>query len=168
MANEKPKSSKDLWKSVVQETQQAIEAEKVFDSYSVPEKVLAFYYTFIELLKPRRKAIVTQFDEMWFWQLWPEESDSMKVPFEKYMDQLIGEGLQQREVADRPVITGYYQHALWYQLMFILKFWVHDESENCENTDVAIEKAVRLAFDLMGYNTMDSLFDLTKFVIKRW
>ncbi len=168
MAIKKIKLSGDLWESIVQETRQAIEAEKVFESYSVPEKVLAFYYTFIEVLKPHREVIVTQFDEMWFWQLWPEKLDSMKVPFEKYMDQLIGEGVQQREVANRPIIIGYYHHALWYQLMFILKFWVHDKSENCENTDVAIEKAVRLAFDLMGYNTMDSLFDLTKFVVKRW
>lgn len=168
MSKEKSKTSDNIWESIVEKTIQAIEAEEVFDSYSVPEKVLAFYYTLIELLKSEREGIMLRFDDIWLWQLWPEELGLMKKPFEKYMDKLIAEGVQQREVADRPVVTDYYHHALWYQLMFVVKFWVHDKSENCENTDVAIEKAVRLAFDMMGYNTLDSLFDLTKFVVKRW
>jgi len=168
MSKKKNKASVNLWSVIVQETKQVIEADQVFESYSVPEKVLAFYYTLIELLKPSRRKIITQFDDMWFWQLWPEELDMMKEPFEEYMFQLIGEGVQQREVADRPVITGYYHHVLWYQLMFVVRFWVRDKSDECGNTDAVIEKAVRLSFDLMGYNTIDSLFDLTKFVVKRW
>ena len=163
--NELPEN---FWASIVQDTRAALEADEVFASYSVFEKVLAFYYTLIELLKPHREAIVKMYENAWFWQLWPEEVEEMKGPFENYMKELIEEGLEQHEVASRPWVTSYYQHPLWYQLMLILKFWVHDKSENRENTDVAIEKAVRLAFDLMGYNTLDSLFDLTKFIVKKW
>ncbi len=168
MARKKNELPDNFWSSIVQKTCETIEAEEVFKSYSVFEKVLAFYYTLIELLKPHREAIVKMYEDTWFWQVWPDEVAQMKEPFEKYMNELISEGMEQREVADRPLITNYYQHALWYQLMLILKFWAHDQSENCENTDLAIEKAVRLAFDLMGYNTMDSLFDLTKFIVKKW
>lgn len=168
MSKNKTEIPEEFWSTIVQKTREAVETDEVFSSYSVFEKVLAFYYTLIELLKPHRAAIVKIYEDVYFWKIWPDEVDKMKVPFEGYVDELIAEGLHQREVADRPLVTGYYQHALWFQLMFILKFWVHDKSENCENTDVAIEKAVRLAFDLMGYNTMDSLFDLTKFVMKKW
>ncbi len=168
MEKKKSELPEDLWSSLVEETRKAIEADEVFESYSIVEKVLAFYYTLIELLNPHREAVVKMYEDVYFWQMWPEEVAAMKGPFGQYMKELIGEGLQQREVADRPLITDYYPYALWYQLMFILKFWAHDKSENCENTDLAIEKAVRLAFDLMGYNTMDSLFDLTKFIVKKW
>ena len=158
----------DIFSSIVLKTRETIEADEVFASYSVMEKVLAFYYTMIELLGPERDLVVKMYEDAWFWRIWPEEVDRMKKPFEEYMKELIGEGISSREIADRPLITEYYQHVLWYQLMFILKFWAHDQSKNCENTDIAIEKAVRLAFDLMGYNTMDSLFDLTKFIVKKW
>jgi len=47
--------------------------------------------------------------------------------------------------------------------MYMLQFWVDDNSTNFQKTDVAIEKSANTAFDLLGLSTLDSLIDLGKF-----
>ena len=48
--------------------------------------------------------------------------------------------------------------------LFIFQFWLKDTSVSFEKTNVAIEKSVRLVFDLIGRTAVDSFVDLAKFL----
>jgi hypothetical protein len=50
--------------------------------------------------------------------------------------------------------------------LFILNFWVKDPSQQFEQTDVAIEKAVNTSFDLIGKTPLDTIFDFAKFLFQ--
>ena len=50
-------------------------------------------------------------------------------------------------------------------MLFILRFWVNDDSADCERTDAAIEKSVACVFDFMEEGIFDTAFDFGKFLL---
>lgn len=87
-----------------------------------------------------------------------------KASFEEWISGVLNEGKNTGEVAKRPFIDERYQGLFWLHLMFILQFWIKDESSNFDNTDAAIEKSVNLAFDLIGKGVLDNALDFGKFL----
>ncbi|WP_339814326.1 TetR family transcriptional regulator C-terminal domain-containing protein [uncultured Imperialibacter sp.] len=157
---------KGIWYDFVSATIQAIESEKVYDEYSVREKLLAFYYTLIEELKRNRSYILWQMQAVRHPTTTPYFLKAFKSEFLSWANNLVIEGKDTDEIANRPFISDRYGEAMWVQTLFILNFWHKDESKGFEKTDAAIEKAVNLAFDLMGRGAVDSLLDLAKFIYR--
>ena len=87
-----------------------------------------------------------------------------KEKFKDFASDIIMEGKETQEIANRPVISDRYDEALWIQVLFVLKYWLDDNSPRFEKTDAAIEKSVNLAFDLMGKSALDSFLDFAKFL----
>ncbi|GAA4450598.1 hypothetical protein GCM10023189_11490 [Nibrella saemangeumensis] len=172
----------DIWLAFFQEARQTVEADTVYQTYSVREKLLAFYYTWVEVLKSQRSFVTYSYNRL------REESgtaradmnpvlrarrgtvsrsrtlDPFKDAFFDFARDLLAEGRESREVEPRPFVTDRYSDGLWVQTLYILDFWIRDVSKNFEKTDTAIEKAVNTAFDLIGRSPLDSLFDLAKFI----
>ncbi len=162
----------DVWLTFFNEAKATVEADETYQGYSVREKVLAFYYTWIELLKTQRSFVVYSVGRL------REESKSQRglgasksqvlQPFKEaffdYARDLLAEGRESKEVEPRPFITDRYPNALWAQTLYLLDFWVRDVSKNFEKTDTAIEKAVNTAFDLIGRSPLDTLVDFAKFM----
>ena len=80
--------------------------------------------------------------------------------------EILLQGKETEEIMDRPIIGDRYSEGLWIQTLFILQFWANDESKDFEKTDAAIEKAVNVAYDLMGKSPLDSMFDFAKFLFQ--
>jgi hypothetical protein len=95
----------------------------------------------------------------------PAGLDKVKEHFVNYAKDLVNKGVETGEIAQRPIVTDRYADALWLQWVFVVQFWLKDETKDFERTDAAIEKAVNLSMDLMGRNTLDSAFDFAKFLI---
>ncbi len=157
---------KNFWKSIFENTIEKIQNQEVYQSYSMHEKLLSFYYTWIEELKNYRSYASYVIDEEKIYEFYPSSFEAFKESFESYCDLLVEEGVAREEVAKRIFITEKYKHFLWYQPVSIIKFWVKDQSDNFEKTDALIEKTVHLSSDLMRSNTIDSFFDLMKFRIQ--
>lgn len=157
-----------FWEIVFEKTQEKIESEDVYASYSVNEKLLAFYYTWIEVLKDYRSYAVYVLKQEKIYEFYPASFDLFKERFEAFSATLIEQGLATGEIATRQLITDKYKYVLWYQPVTIIKFWGKDESNNFEDTDALIEKTVNFSFDLMGSNGLDSFFDLAKFHIQHF
>lgn len=155
---------KDIWRTFFDNTVAAMESEKVFEEYSVREKFLSFYYTLIEQLKSNRSYVTWQIDSRKKPELTPYYLKSFKSEFLNWANKLIIEGKDTDEIANRPFISDRYAEAIWLQTMFVIGFWCKDESAQFEKTDAAIEKAVNVAFDLMGRGAVDSILDLAKFL----
>ncbi len=160
---------KGIWKDFFEKTINKIQSETVYNEYSVREKLLAFYYTWIEVLKENRSYVTfilkragTAPSMMRAGAL-----DGFKQEFYAFINELLSEGKETNEIADRPLISNNYDDGLWRQLLFVLNFWVKDDSKNFEQTDIAIEKAVNLSFDIMGRGALDGAVDLARFLFQR-
>ncbi|WP_019986898.1 TetR/AcrR family transcriptional regulator [Rudanella lutea] len=184
----------DIWLAFFTEARQTVEADETYQTYSVREKLLAFYYTWIELLKAQRSFVVYSYGRV-RGQMTAPDGGLMSGPtrpgsrialarmrargpmasgsrtlfpfkdaFYDFAKDLLAEGRESREVEQRPFVTNRYPDALWLQTLYILDFWVRDVSRNFEQTDTAIEKTVNTAFDLIGRSPLDSVFDLAKFI----
>ncbi|MEZ0484368.1 TetR/AcrR family transcriptional regulator [Fibrella aquatica] len=173
----------DVWLTFFNDAKRAVEADSTYQAYSVREKVLAFYYTWIEMLKAQRSFAVYSYGRL---RAPGDEGSTMpsigkaamsgrrqlrnpqvllpfKEAFYDFSRDLLAEGRESREVEPRPFLTDRYPNALWTQTLFILDFWVRDVSKSFEKTDTAIEKSVNTAFDLIGRSPLDTLFDFAKF-----
>jgi hypothetical protein len=60
----------------------------------------------------------------------------------------------------------FFSEGAWVQLLFLLKFWMDDDSPSFEKTDMAIEKSVRIVFDVFDNTPIDSIVDFGKFLWK--
>ena len=158
----------DFWSILFDDTIQKIESEEIYQTYSVNEKVLAFYYTWIEALKEYRSYAIYVLGQERIYELYPSDFDTFKKRFNVYISNLVEEGVATQEIAKRLYITDKYHYVLWSQPVSIIKFWVKDESKNFEDTDALIEKTVNFSFDLMNPNGFDSFFDLAKFHIQHF
>ncbi|MFD2936519.1 TetR/AcrR family transcriptional regulator [Spirosoma flavum] len=167
----------DIWLAFFNEAKATVEADETYQGYSVREKLLAFYYTWIELLKAQRSFVVYSYGR--FGPSAQRQTAGLgargmvsKTPvlsvfkdaFFDYSRDLLAEGRESKEVEPRPFITDRYPNALWGQTLYLLDFWVRDVSKNFEKTDSAIEKSVNTAFDLIGRSPLDTLFDFAKFM----
>ncbi|MCU0391200.1 MAG: TetR family transcriptional regulator C-terminal domain-containing protein [Thermoflexibacter sp.] len=156
-----------IWSDTFKGTIEKIQQEQVYEGYTVREKLLAFYFTLIENLKNIRTFATYSFKNQK--DLFFDEGvlkDSKQI-FHDYVSQLITEGVYTGEIADRTFLTERYAGALWWESIFIIRFWIYDNSKSFERTDAAIEKSVNLTLDLLGKNIADATFDFVKFLFSK-
>lgn len=160
-----------VWDDAFNETVNKLRNDSVYDQYSAREKMLSVYYGFIETLKNVRSFAQKTYEQRAdFGQRLCGEQDlfaPLKKSFNEFVKNIINDGIYSGEIADRPFLTDRYADFLWWQMEFVINFWIKDNSKGFEKTDAAIEKAVNLAFDLLGKNIADSAFDFVKFVFAR-
>ncbi|HCX22072.1 MAG: hypothetical protein CMB80_25675 [Flammeovirgaceae bacterium] len=157
---------RSIWADWLQETVKAIENDEAYTDYSVREKLLAFYYTWLETLKEHRSFVLKRFEETPKTESSPFFLDSLKQVFEEFLHDLILEGKDTSEIMERP-FSNQYSKAFWLHFLFISRFWANDDSTDFEKTDAAIEKSVNLAFDLVGKGPLDSMIDFAKFMFQQ-
>jgi Tetracyclin repressor-like, C-terminal domain len=154
-----------IWLGFFEETKNKIEAESVYETYSVREKLLAFYYTWIEVLKKHRSYTSQT------WRLvdkrklkTPIFMTDLKIAFKEFARSLVLEGKESKEVQARKFLDERYPDAFWLQFLMVLDFWVKDKTKGFEQTDAMIEKSVNTSFDLLGSTAIDSVLDFAKFI----
>ena len=157
---------KQIWLSIFNDTLEMVKNDSVYDEYSVREKMLAFFYSFIEKLKGHRSYILQTVPKKIRPELTPYYLIEVRKAFKDWVNELLLEGEETEEIEKRPVISKKYDEALWLQFLFVIGFWIKDESRGFEKTDAAIEKSVNLAFDLMGRGPLDAIVDFGKFLFR--
>lgn len=157
---------KGVWEQFFEHTHDVLIKSKEFQGYALREKILAFYYTFFEILSANRSYVLMTLSRE-------------KSPL-KNLEQLSGlrrmlkdfaKELAKEENADKPASTlkkseMIFSKAVWLQLLFLIKFWKDDNSPKFESTDIAIEKSVNTLFDLLDTSPLERVFDLGKFLWK--
>ncbi|MBC8033469.1 MAG: TetR/AcrR family transcriptional regulator [Chitinophagaceae bacterium] len=158
---------KDIWKGIFEDTRHQLQGDEVYRQYSVREKLLTFYFVWVQKLKENRSYILLQKDMFGLTDFREDKLSTFRRAFYSYIRDLIREGYESGEIKERKFISDQYVHGFWVQALFVLRYWVKDSSEKFELTDAAIEKAVNLSFELVRTNTLDSLFDFGKFILTR-
>lgn len=156
---------KSIWTGFLLTTLETLKASGEYAAYPVKEKLLSFYFTLVEVLKKNRSFILLMSDKG-FDMLRKNVLDKSHKIFVEYIDELVKEGIESGDVMKRPWLSDKYGEAFWLQLLFVVNFWIKDDSAGFEKTDAAIEKAVKLSFDLVGPGAVDSFFDMAKFIFQ--
>lgn len=154
-----------IWLHMINDTLEVLEKDKVYQEYNTRERLLAFYYTLFErMLKNRSYVAYTFRANPKSFESNPAQLKKFRSAYMEYIQNLLNEGIEQDEIVKRPVISDRYKDGLWVQMLFLIQFWLKDDSEGFEKTDAAIEKSVSLAFDLMGNGPLEKMIDFAKFL----
>jgi AcrR family transcriptional regulator len=155
---------KSLWQGYIEVVKERLTRDETYATYSAREKILAFFFTLAEILKNDRSFVLHQLNDLRKIGLPPSFLKGFKTAFEEWINPILMEGKQTGEIAMRPYLDTKYDSVFWMHLLFVLQFWSKDDSANFEKTDMAIEKSVNLAFDLLGKGVLDSAIDFGKFL----
>lgn len=160
---------REAWAEFGREARAQAAQEPAWQGYGAREKLLAFYYTLLEILKNNRSFVLLTLGRSQRRQpaLVPKVLDVFEAEFKDFVQELLQEGRATGEVASRPFLQDGYGRLFLRQLQFILLYFVRDESASFERTDAAVEKAVTLSFDLVGRNTFDSALDFGRFLLQK-
>ncbi len=157
---------KEIWGGFFDETSSILQADSEYQTYTVREKMLSFYFTWIQVLKDNRSYVLFCDKNRRKGDLNPFFLHIAKEKTIELMKEFVSEGIATNEISARPFLSDKYGNLLWGQAMLVLRFWVKDDSKSFQNTDAMIEKAVNTSFALMGETFLDSLFDLGKFAVQ--
>lgn len=155
---------KNIWFELTVETIDEIQKQELWAQYSSREKMLSFFYSYVELLKIQRSFVIYSLKKQPKRLTTPEVLSGVKPIFETFAEEIINEGLESGELADRKFFSKRYKDALWVQYAFILNFWMDDDSNDFEKTDEAIERGIQVTFDLFQRSPIDNLFEYGKFL----
>lgn len=156
---------REIWLDWIEATLDILDKDPAYVEYSVRERLLAFYFTWLETLRDNRSFVLKSFEGMSKHELNPAFLESVKKRFQEYVEDLVVMGTETSEIANRPFSSNYVK-AFWLHFIFITRFWVNDDSSGFEKTDAAIEKSVNVAFDLIGKGALDSILDFGKFMFQ--
>jgi hypothetical protein len=156
-----------IYKQWFDTTLEQSKASEPWNNYSAREKVLAIYYTFIENVKNHRSfAVYLKNRDFTKLPKWPAYLSELHATFKENMRPILNEAIDTKEIEARKFIDEKYVDALWLNFLFVLTFWLNDDSQAFEKSDEAIEKSVNLAFDLMGKSALDAALDFGKFLFQ--
>lgn len=156
-----------IWSASIVETIDTIRQQEVWTSYTAREKMLSFFYSYVEVLKRQRSFVSYSLKDSGKLST-PAVLTDVKTVFGNFSEDLINEGLSSGELAERKFISKRYKDAIWLQFAFILNFWIKDDSKDFEKTDEAIEKGINVTFDLFQHSPLDNLIEYGKFISRNF
>jgi len=157
---------KAVWEDLTLATIIKIKEQEVWPKYTSREKMLSFFYSYLELLKTKRSFIIYTLKKHSTRFATPSVLSGTKTVFESFAEDIINEGLDSGELSDRKFFSKRYKDALWVQFAFIINFWMDDDSKDFEKSDEAIEKGINVTFDLFQRSPIDHLFEYGKFLTR--
>ena len=138
--------------------------EKGFDAQVPKEKLLSFYFTFFEVLLLNRSYVLFILSNSGEKMQKLSSLRRLRNSFKQFASGLIEQG----NTSKQSILTKHpeliFSEGAWLQLLFLLKFWMEDNSPSFEKTDMAIEKSVQTVFELFDNTPLDSVIDFGKFL----
>lgn len=159
-----------IWDSLLATSIATATRDKSFAEYTDQEKLLAVLFVFFENLTLNRSYVLLNLDHNRSIRDKVELFRHMKKTYGQFIDEVF-EGsrmdMMRSEVKRLDdARKRAYREGFWTQLMFLIEFWRKDDSRGFEKTDIAIEKSVRAAMDLLDTSPFSSIIDFGKFLWK--
>lgn len=156
----------EIWNSFFEQTIALLQKEENYGDFSHREKMLSFFYTFFELLTLNRSYVLFALREHPRKLASIRQLKGLRTRIKDYAAAMIREKneIQNIKLLKSPVSV--FSEGTWLQTVFLLNFWMDDNSTAFVNTDVAIEKSVRAIFDLFDSSPLESIVDFGKFLWK--
>lgn len=130
-----------------------------FNSYSISEKLSNFAFTLFDMMEERREFVEDTF-ENYEWKC------TSKSEFQKEIRSLLKDFF----TSDGNIATSagfligkWFYASLTTQFLFLIKFWLQDDSEGRERTFALTDKITGFIEELVYSKIVDKGFDLTKY-----
>lgn len=156
----------EIWNSFYRQTILLANNDEAFPSYSNKEKMLTFFYTFFELLTLNRSYVLFTLKEHQNIMKNLSQLKGLRKDVKHFAAELIRENNDDKKLKVLKQSVTVFSEGAWLQTLFLLKYWMDDNSAAFENTDVAIEKSVRAIFDVFDTQPLESVLDFGKFLWK--
>ena len=89
-----------------------------------------------------------------------------KQSFTDFIDELNLETISLKVETIETIQKKTIKESAWIQLLFTMKFWLDDASEDFEKTDIFIEKSINTSMELLDTKSLHNIIDLAKFLYK--
>ena len=154
------------WEQLFEEVVQKLHEDETFRQYSVREKTLAFFFTFFQDALPHRSFVLATAGSLREPKLlqWKH----FRHGFREFFRSLAEEAVERDELPSRFNMQRFYAEGAWVQFLFLINFWIKDDSEAFASTDEAIERSVNLIFDLGANRTLDQGLDFARFLLRNY
>lgn len=96
---------KELWNDFIVTTISTLRVTPEYADYSVREKLLSFYYTFMEVLKQNRSLVLYFFQKQNKHDIIPSFLKNARKSYLDFVGVLVEEGLQNGEFKKRPYLS---------------------------------------------------------------
>lgn len=157
---------KGIWERFFEHTLEVMQNSKEYASFNNREKMLTLYYTFFEILTANRSYVLFILKREDSMLKNAGQLSGLRREIKNYTTELIRRGNEDKQTNLLKRSETIFSEAAWVQLMFLIKFWMDDNSPQFESTDVAIEKSVNTVFDLFENTPLERVLDLGKFLWK--
>ncbi|WP_031426044.1 TetR family transcriptional regulator C-terminal domain-containing protein [Flavimarina sp. Hel_I_48] len=155
-----------IWVAFYENTILVLNKDKGYVNYPNKEKMLSFFFTFFELLTANRSYVLFTLRERNDKMKNLKQLSKLRLEFKDFAADLIERGNEEKnsKLVKNPVRI--FSEGAWVQMLFLLKYWMDDNSAGFEKTDIAIEKSVKAIFDVFETTPLESVLDLGKFLFK--
>jgi hypothetical protein len=157
---------KEIWMRFFEHAIRLSEESKEYKASKNKEKMLIFYYTFFEMMTANRSYVLFALQESKDTMKNMTQLKGLRADIKRYATSLIEEKNETQELKFLKHSRKIFSEGAWLQTLFILKFWMDDNSPAFEKTDLVIEKSVRAIFDVFETTPLESLVDFGKFMWK--
>ena len=157
---------KGVWNRFFDHALDIMQTSSEYNAFSNREKMLTFYYTFFEVLTANRSYVLFTLRESERPLKNLEQLQSLRRKVKSFARDIIADANEKKQLKLLKQSETIFSEAVWVQLLFLMKFWMDDNSPQFESTDVAIEKSVNTVFDLFDNTPLERILDLGKFLWK--
>ncbi len=158
--------NKTIWHTFYVNTMDVANKNKEYVGFSSREKMLTFFFTFFEILTLNRSYVlfVLSQDEKMLKNV--TQLRGLRRDIKSFTSDLITSDNEGKQFKIAKNSSSLFSEGAWVQFLFLLKFWMDDESPSFEKTDIAIEKSVHTIFDVFDNTPMNAILDFGKFLWK--
>ena len=155
---------KAIFKAFFDQSMLLLEQNEEFREFDAKNKLISFYYTFFEVLKANRSYVLLVLNREKSQLKMLATLSGLKKAFSEFVAGLEIETPELPHERIEKMKMKSIRESAWGQLLFTLRFWLEDTSPDFEKTDLFIEKSINTAFALLDATTLNSVFDLGKFL----
>ena len=155
-----------VWSKFLENAINNLEKDSNYDSYPNKNKLLSLYFTLFEILTLNRSYVVYSLMQKKESMKDAKDFKHFRTNFKDFVKDIMDTSTTESQGQVLKITKPIFSEGAWIQFLFILKFWMDDNSKSFEKTDIVIEKSVNTVVDLLDTKPLENLFDLGKFLWK--
>ncbi|MDT0554391.1 TetR family transcriptional regulator C-terminal domain-containing protein [Patiriisocius hiemis] len=155
-----------IWTTFFDHSMKLAHKNKEYEHFSNKEKMLTFFYTFFELLTANRSYVLFTLSQDRDMLKNMMQLKGLRKHVKEFAAGLIEEQNDTKSIKILKQPVSVFSEGAWLQTLFIMKYWMEDNSPSFEKTDIVIEKSVRAIFDVFETTPLESVLDFGKFLWK--
>jgi hypothetical protein len=157
---------KGIWELFFEHTLNMLQKSKEYEAYTNREKLLTFYFSFFELLTVNRSYVLFALKRHKAPLKNLEQLRGLRKQVKGFARDLLKQANENKQNGLLKQPEMIFAEGAWIQMLFLLKFWMDDNSPRFEGTDVAIEKSVNTVFEIFDNTPLERVLDFGKFLWK--